>query len=118
MVRTAIAALLATAEARVLHQTGNPAATMPTPPGTERRHDARTAVGLATLLVNGRDLRGQRLIFQGPRSGHRLPLRPSVVAAGGHLKILAELQDGMVSLHRLHPSQAFGDGAERMPNVF
>ena len=75
--------LLAAAQARVLHQTGNPAATMPTPPGTERRHDARTAVGLATLLVTGRDLRGQRLIFQGPRSGHRLPLRPSVVAAGG-----------------------------------
>ena len=59
----AVAALLAAARALVPHQAGNAVATMPTAPGAERRHDARTAVGLATLLVKGRHLRGPRRIF-------------------------------------------------------
>src|SRR5271168_1245707 len=80
--------------------------------------DTRTAIGLPAASKNGGDLSGELLVRHRARSGVVTALLPVVKAAGGNLEELAQGQDGVIGFHRMDPCIAFGDGSERMPNVF
>ena len=114
----AIAAFLAAAQALLLHEAGDAIASVAASFFAQLFLDARAAIGLAALGMNLVDLLGQRLIFHGARAGTGTPPLPVVIAAGGNFQVQAERQDGMIVFHRVDPFIAFGDGSERMPNVF
>lgn len=52
------------------------------------------------------------------RAGRVEPALRVVIAAGKDVQIFTKRQDGVIVFHRVDPFVAFGDGSERMPNVF
>src|SRR5436190_16300367 len=114
----AVAALLAAAEAFLLHEAGNAVASMARSLLAQLHHDAWAAVGLAAVRMDGFDLLGQRLVLERPRPGGSEPTAPIVIAAGRGIERGAEHRNGVLFSHRLDPFVALGSGSERMPNVF
>ena len=112
------APLLAAAQAGGLHESGDAVAAMPAPLLAQGRDEARTAISLPALGVAVLNLQSQGLVGHGTRAGAGAPLVPGVVAAGGDVQIGAQGEDGVIVFHGLNPCMAFGDGSERMPNVF
>src|SRR6266699_1594794 len=100
------------------HETTQTVSAMALAVGAQRNLDARSAIGLAALLVNAPDLLLQALILPGPLAGVLLPPAPVVVAAGPDLKSLAQSGDGMLSFQRIDPLESFFGGSEMMPKVF
>jgi hypothetical protein len=82
------------------------------------REESRTAISLPALGVNLPNLLSQGLVGHGARAGTGAPLVPGVVAAGGDVQIGAQGEDGAIVFHGVNPFIAFGDGSERMPNIF
>ena len=87
--------------------------------GLVQRHlNAGAAVGLAALLVNSDNQKGQARIFLGARAGLGLAVNPVVIAAGGDFQSLAQRANGMLSFHRVNPLKTLDGGSDRMPKVF
>ena len=113
-----IAALLAAAQAGLLHEAGDAVAAVAASLFAQLIDDARAAVGLAALGMNRFDLLGQGLIGQRARARSRASIEPVVVAAGGDFQMLAQEQDRVIGFHRVDPFITLGGGSERMPSVF
>ena len=114
----AVAALLASADAPALHETGNTVASMSTSTGTEFVGDPGRAVGLAAFGMDDGDLLNQCLILSGAEPGTLASAIPVVEPAGRDLEVVAKRRDGMIESHRVNPFVSLRDGSERMPNVF
>src|SRR5437660_433834 len=80
--------------------------------------DARAAIRPFVLLVNGRDPRAQRGIFQSPRARFLPAFRPVVITTAGDFKGTAKLIDGVLAAHLVDAFVALFGGSERMPKVF
>src|SRR5580704_18000077 len=112
------AALLAPAQALLLHESGDAMTPVAASFFAQGLHHARTAVGVPALGMNQVDFVGQRLVFQRARARTSAALVPVVIAAGGNLQVLAQGQDRILVFHRVDPLGALKDGSERMPSVF
>ena len=112
------ASLLTPAKALSIHQASHTVTPMTLTLLLEFSDDARAALGLAAVRMNGPNLLGQLLVLEGSRPRCFAPSKPSVITALGHLEVRAKQVDGMVAFHRLNPGVTLGDGSERMPNVF
>ena len=114
----AVAALLAPTETRLVHDPGNAIATAAVPLFAEFHQDARTPIRLPAPGMDGLNFLGQRLIFQGAWAGRGAASLPVIITAGRDFQILAQRADGMLGFHRVNPCIAFGDGSDKMANVF
>src|ERR1051325_8435755 len=91
---------------------------MPLAQGAQAGLDARSAIGLAALLVDAQDLLFKLLVFLPSPSRMYLALAPIVVTAGRDGKGPTEQRDGMVDFQGVDPLVALLGGSERMPKVF
>lgn len=114
----AVAALLATAQALLLHEAGDAVASMARSTFAQFQDDARAAIGLTAAGMDVFDLLGQRLVLHRPRAGRVEPMLSVVIAARRDVQSLTKRPDGMMAFHRVDPSVPLGGGSERMPNVF
>jgi hypothetical protein len=114
----AVAPLLASAQALLLHEPGHAVAPVTSSGFAQLHDDARAAVSLATACMDGLDLLLQSLVLEDSRARATAPGLPVIVTTGRNLQLLAEPQDGMLVFHRVDPFIPFEDGSERMPNVF
>ena len=101
-----------------VHDPGDAVATAVVPLFAQFHQDARTPISLPAPGMDDLNGCGQRLIFQGARAGHRAAFLPVVITAGGNFQMPAQRQDGVVGFHRVDPFVAFGDGSDKMANVF
>jgi len=89
----AVAALLATAEAILLHEPCDAIATVVTSVLEQFHPDTGAAVGLPALGVYLVDFLGQSLVLRRTWARTGLSILPVVVAAGGDFQIVAKRQD-------------------------
>jgi len=89
----AIATLLASAQARLLHEPGDAVASVVESFFAQRLDHARAAISLAAPGMEGIDRLGQRLVFHRARAGVGASIEPVVVAAGRDFQIAAKRQD-------------------------
>ena len=83
--------------------------------------DPGETAGAVALLGAARRAGVRRVVYHSvlrPQARSGAPLQPVVVAAGGDFEIGTKQKQGVISFHRMDPFVAFGDGSERMPNVF
>src|SRR5581483_3223736 len=78
--------------------------------------DPRRTVRLTAVLMGLGDQGQQRQV--GLRSWSGLATDPGMITAAGHVQGLAQLIDGIISLHRFYPLEPPSDGSEIMPKVF
>src|SRR6185295_16776818 len=113
-----VAALLASAQAALVHQAADPIASMMLMLFAKLHDDAWAAVRMTAAGMNLCNGFGQRGIGLGARTGRGAALLPIVLTAFGHFQQFAESLDGMVRFHRVDPCVTLTDGSERMPSVF
>ena len=64
------------------------------------------------------DLLNQGLILLEANPGSLATAIPVVESAGRDLEVVTKHGDGMIEPHRVNPFESFGEGSERIPNVF
>ena len=114
----AVTALLPPTNLFLAHEPADAIAPMTATQRAQAGLDARSAVGLSTVLVELTDLNFELSIFQEAPSRSAWSSHPVVIATGGDFKGLAKQPDGMLAFQGLDPLEALLGGSERIPKVF